>query len=161
MGKKGVDKETGELLPNAPGLIIRHAWLSDEWVEPKTVYPPSIVDSSQYTSVEELMARFLRGDATVAFTPVYEVEPGADPAKAVDEMPLHRTDGFDMADASEAIRRGVDAALDLNAKAVDDKAKADLKAKADKEAAEKQLKDAEAAKPKASPAGNAGESVKP
>lgn len=157
MTKKGVDKVTGELIPNAPGLIIRHAYLSDEWIEPKTVYPPSIVDSSQNVSMQELFERFARGDASaVSFTPVYELGPDADPDKAVENMPMHRTDGFDISDASEAIRRGVDAALDLNAKALDDKTKADEKAKA-----EKAVKDAEAAKPKASPAANAGDSVKP
>lgn len=105
----------------------------------ETVYPPSEVDSSAYEPMEKLIARHARGEMTPRFVPQYGPE-GVTPEEAIAAMDITQRPGFDLADASEAERRGAEAAA-----AVRD-------AKREKEAAEKAaekeraVKDAPAAK---------------
>jgi len=103
--------------------VFRSCWDNKGWKEGRLKYPPRITDSSQYVPMGTLVARFLRGDVKASFVPVYEVGEGADLNKAVDEMPVTRTDGFDLADVNAVKRRGKDAVRELR----DKKAKVDEK----------------------------------
>lgn len=69
-----------------------------------TVYPPSDVDTSANEPLERLIARHLRGEISPRFVPQYLPE-GTPPEQAISEMDVTQQPGFDLADASEAMRR--------------------------------------------------------
>lgn len=63
-------------------------------------FPPSIVDSSGYEPLGELVKKFMRGERKARFVPQYEVDGGLDPETAIERMDVTRTDGFDLVDGA-------------------------------------------------------------
>lgn len=125
-----VNRHSGVVLP------FRTAYDGCDYVEPVlVVYPASIVDSSQYESLPDMVAKFLRGEGTVRFAPSYEVADDADPEKAIAEMDPTRMPGFDLVDGSEAIRTAenelaaIESVKKQEADKLKEKAEADAKAK--------------------------------
>lgn len=120
-----------------------------------TVYPPSIVDSSQYESLSEIVAKYNRGEPILSSSRVDAVQlesEAKDPEAVLADMSVMRESGADIVDASAALRKGEEAKVELSAyhKAIADKDKADKDAVAKADADE--LKAARAAKRDVTPA---------
>lgn len=113
----------------------------------KIVYPPRIVDSSQYEPVDVLIKKLKSGDRQLVEDTYFEVGDKSDVKRAMDSMDITRTSGFDLSDASAAISQGVNAV------------QSEVE-KSKKKKAEKPLSPGEGANPKPLPAEDAGKSVK-
>lgn len=120
-----------------------------------TVYPPSIVDSSQYESLAMMVAKFQRGEpilSSARVDPVVMDDASRAPEDILADMSVMRESGADIVDASEVLRKGEEAKATLREekKARESKAKEEKDAKdaADKADLER-LKAAEAARTKA------------
>lgn len=120
-----------------------------------TAFPPSIVDSSQYESLADIVAKYNRGEPILSSSRVDAVvmdDAPRDPESILSDMSVMRESGADLVDASAALRRGEEAKIELNeakkSKDAKDKSERDAKDEADK-AELKKLKDAEAARTKA------------
>lgn len=96
-----------------------------------TVYGPSEVDSSQYEEVSSLVNKLLRGELTAVGSPVFDSDGEADPEAVINDMPVTRTPGFDLSDASVALKEGKEA-LRSHEKALKDKEAQDKKAEEEK-----------------------------
>lgn len=80
---------------------------------------PSMTDPSQDESIDDLVARMLRGEAVRTNSVSYDTEishkdgPGA----AFDALPPHRRDGFDISDAGPILENAAAALAELEPKA--------------------------------------------
>lgn len=112
-------KDVGEVPLLPIGLISKkriHSALSRTcWKNPPIVYPKSDVDSSGNEPMERLIARHLSGEVKPRFIPEY-LPVGTSPEDAIQAMDPSRQPGFDLADASEALRRGREVAAALKSK---------------------------------------------
>lgn len=103
-----------------------------------TEYPPSIVDSSQFESLADIVAKYNRGEPILSSSRVDSISMDPEslsPEDAIADMSVMRESGADIVDASAALRSGEEARTrlrkDAKAKADKDKADQDAKFKAD------------------------------
>lgn len=150
-----VAKSTEVVLPLKKRKRVVSALSLDVIAQDVTVFPPSIVDSSQYESLSEIVAKHLRGEPTLSSSRVDAVvmeSESRDPEDILADMHVMRQSGADIIDASEALRKGQEAKTQLDnmlkAKNAKDKADKDTKDAADKAELER-LRSAEAARTKA------------
>lgn len=69
-------------------------------------FPPSVVDSSDYEPLGDLVKKLLRGgEVSLSGRSVaYEVDEKVDPMEAIRNFDETRSDGFDLADAADMMR---------------------------------------------------------
>jgi len=71
---------------------------------------PSMTDPSQDETIEDLVARMMRGEQVQGSTPVYDYPNGVKPEEALNSLPAVERSGFDIADAPGIIAAATSAA---------------------------------------------------
>lgn len=88
-----------------------------DYNDDETGFAPSITDSSGYEELSDMVKKFLRTGNIPSLNgrgvPVYTVGDDVDPERAIAEMDVTRTEGFDLADAAFIRQRGEKAVSDL------------------------------------------------
>lgn len=71
---------------------------------------PSMTDPSQDETIEDLVARMMRGEMVHGMQPVYDYPNGVKPEEALNSLPVVERSGFDIADAPGIIAAATSAA---------------------------------------------------